>query len=39
MLRLREAGIGSVTLANFSGELPFFIARVLPLLKQAGLRQ
>jgi len=38
---LQSAGIDGVTLSfvNFRDELPFFIDRVLPLLKQAGLRQ
>jgi alkanesulfonate monooxygenase SsuD/methylene tetrahydromethanopterin reductase-like flavin-dependent oxidoreductase (luciferase family) len=41
LVRLHEAGIDGVTLSfvNFKDELPFFIARVLPLLQQAGLRQ
>jgi len=41
LLRLHAAGIDGVTLSfvNFRDELPFFIERVLPLLKQAGLRQ
>ena len=41
LLRLHAAGIDGVTLSfvNFRDELPFFIDRVLPLLKQAGLRQ
>ena len=41
LLRLHEAGIDGVTLSfvNFKDELPFFIDRVLPLLRQAGLRQ
>jgi alkanesulfonate monooxygenase SsuD/methylene tetrahydromethanopterin reductase-like flavin-dependent oxidoreductase (luciferase family) len=41
LVRLCEAGIDGVTLSfvNFRDELPFFIARVLPLLQQAGLRQ
>jgi alkanesulfonate monooxygenase SsuD/methylene tetrahydromethanopterin reductase-like flavin-dependent oxidoreductase (luciferase family) len=41
LIRLNAAGIDGVTLSfvNFRDELPFFIDRVLPLLKQAGLRQ
>jgi hypothetical protein len=41
LVRLKAAGIGGVTLSfvNFKDELPFFIARVLPLLRQAGLRR
>ncbi|HMF69459.1 MAG TPA: LLM class flavin-dependent oxidoreductase, partial [Phyllobacterium sp.] len=41
LVRLHAAGIDGVTLSfvNFRDELPFFIDRVLPLLKQAGLRQ
>jgi hypothetical protein len=36
-----SASIDGVTLSfvNFKAELPFFIERVLPLLRQAGLRQ
>jgi dimethylsulfone monooxygenase len=41
LVRLQSAGIDGVTLSfvNFRDELPFFIDRVLPLLKQAALRQ
>ena len=41
LLRLHAAGIDGVTLSfvNFKDELPFFIDHVLPLLRQAGLRQ
>ena len=41
LVRLHAEGIDGVTLSfvNFRDELPFFIERVLPLLKQAGLRQ
>jgi dimethylsulfone monooxygenase len=41
LVRLHASGIDGVTLSfvNFKHELPFFIDRVLPLLKQAGLRQ
>jgi len=40
LLRLQAAGIdGSPCRSSISNELPFFIDRVLPLLKQAGLRQ
>jgi alkanesulfonate monooxygenase SsuD/methylene tetrahydromethanopterin reductase-like flavin-dependent oxidoreductase (luciferase family) len=41
LVRLQSAGIDGVTLSfvNFKNELPFFIDRVLPLLRQAGLRQ
>jgi dimethylsulfone monooxygenase len=40
LVRLSGMGIDGVTLSfvNFKNELPFFIARVLPLLQQAGLR-
>ena len=40
LTRLHAEGIDGVTLSfvNFKDELPFFIERVLPLLKQAGLR-
>ena len=39
--RLQSAGIDGVTLSfvNFKNELPSFIDRVLPLLRQPGLRQ
>ena len=41
LVRLQAAGIDGVTLSfvNFKDELPFFIERVLPLLRQAGLRR
>ena len=41
LVRLQAAGIDGVKLSfvNFKNELPFFIDRVLPLLRQAGLRQ
>jgi hypothetical protein len=29
----------TLSFVNFKDELPFFIDRVLPLLRQAGLRQ
>ncbi len=40
-VRLQAAGIDGVTLSfvDFKDELPFFIARMLLLLRQAGLRQ
>ena len=40
MLRMAEAGFAGTTLSfvNFSNELPYFLATVLPLLEQAGLR-
>jgi dimethylsulfone monooxygenase len=40
LVRLSGMGIDGVTLSfvNFKHELPFFIARVLPLLRQVGLR-
>ena len=41
LVRLQSAGIDGVTLSfvNFKNELPSFIDRVLPLLRQPGLRQ
>ena len=41
LVRLSGMGIDGVTLSfvNFKDELPFFIDRVLPLLRQAGLRK
>jgi alkanesulfonate monooxygenase SsuD/methylene tetrahydromethanopterin reductase-like flavin-dependent oxidoreductase (luciferase family) len=41
LVRMHAAGIDGVTLSfvNFKDELPFFIDHVLPLLRQAGLRQ
>jgi dimethylsulfone monooxygenase len=38
--KLHEAGLAGTTLSffDFTAELPFFIERVLPLLKQRGLR-
>jgi dimethylsulfone monooxygenase len=41
LLRLKQAGIDGVQLAfyDFKPDLTFFGARVLPLLRQLGLRQ
>lgn len=41
IVALREAGFAgiSISFVNFVDELPFFIAEVLPLLEQAGLRR
>jgi alkanesulfonate monooxygenase SsuD/methylene tetrahydromethanopterin reductase-like flavin-dependent oxidoreductase (luciferase family) len=41
MLRMAEAGFAGTTVSfvNFRDELPYFIATVLPLLVEAGLRQ
>ena len=41
LVRLQAAGIDSMTLSfvDFKDQLPFFMDRVLPLLRQAGLRQ
>jgi FMNH2-dependent dimethyl sulfone monooxygenase len=40
MVRMHEAGFAGTTVSfvNFKDELPFFIERVLPLLREAGLR-
>jgi len=40
ILRIAEAGYGgaALTFVNYTEELPFFCDRVLPLLRQAGLR-
>jgi dimethylsulfone monooxygenase len=40
MVRMSEAGFAGTTVSfcNFRDELPFFIERVLPLLRDAGLR-
>lgn len=41
ILAMSEAGFAGVSISfvNFVGELPFFIANVLPLLEKAGLRR
>ncbi|MBV9431493.1 MAG: LLM class flavin-dependent oxidoreductase, partial [Hyphomicrobiales bacterium] len=41
MVRMHQAGFAGTTVSfvNFKEELPFFIAEVLPLLREAGLRQ
>lgn len=41
MVRMSEAGFAGTTVSfvNFRDELPFFIDAVLPLLREAGLRQ
>lgn len=41
IIALHEAGLAGVTTSffDFTGELPFFIENVLPILEEAGLRQ
>lgn len=41
MVRMSEAGFAGTTISfvNFRDELPYFIAEVLPLLREAGLRE
>ena len=41
MLRISEAGFAGTTLSfvNFTDELPYFLAEVMPLLVKAGLRR
>jgi alkanesulfonate monooxygenase SsuD/methylene tetrahydromethanopterin reductase-like flavin-dependent oxidoreductase (luciferase family) len=41
MLRMHQAGFAGTTVSfvNFKAELPYFIAEVLPLLREAGLRE
>ena len=41
MIRIAEAGFAGTTLTfvNFTDELPYFVAEVLPLLVRAGLRE
>ena len=41
MVRMHEAGFAGTTVSfvNFKAELPYFIAEVLPLLREAGLRE
>jgi dimethylsulfone monooxygenase len=41
MVKMREAGFAGTTVSfvNFKNELPYFIDKVLPLLREAGLRQ
>ena len=41
MVRMREIGFAGTTVSfvDFLGELPFFIDRVLPLMREAGLRE
>jgi alkanesulfonate monooxygenase SsuD/methylene tetrahydromethanopterin reductase-like flavin-dependent oxidoreductase (luciferase family) len=41
MIRMHRAGFAGTTVSfvNFKAELPYFIAEVLPLLREAGLRQ
>ena len=41
MVRMHQAGFAGTTVSfvNFKEELPYFIAEVLPLLREAGLRQ
>ena len=40
MQKIRRLGFEGTTISfvNFNDELPFFIERVLPLMRQAGLR-
>ncbi len=40
MVRMADAGFAGTTLSfvNFTAELPYFVANVLPLLERAGLR-
>ena len=40
MVRMSEAGFAGTTVSfvNFTDELPYFVATVLPLLREAGLR-
>jgi alkanesulfonate monooxygenase SsuD/methylene tetrahydromethanopterin reductase-like flavin-dependent oxidoreductase (luciferase family) len=40
MIRMSEAGFAGTTVSfvNFTNELPYFVAEVLPLLREAGLR-
>jgi alkanesulfonate monooxygenase SsuD/methylene tetrahydromethanopterin reductase-like flavin-dependent oxidoreductase (luciferase family) len=41
IVQIQELGFSGATLSfvNFNEELPFFVDRVLPLLRQAGLRE
>ena len=41
MVRMCEAGFAGTTVSfvNFKNELPYFIDEVLPLLREAGLRE
>ena len=41
IVRIHDLGFSGATLSfvNFNEELPFFVDRVLPLLRQAGLRE
>ena len=41
MIRMNEVGFAGTTISfvNFKNELPYFIERVLPLLRAAGLRE
>ena len=41
MVRMSEVGFAGTTVSfvNFKTELPYFIAAVLPLLREAGLRE
>jgi hypothetical protein len=40
MQKIQRLGFAGTTISfvNFNDELPFFIDRVLPLMRQAGLR-
>ncbi|WP_435170707.1 LLM class flavin-dependent oxidoreductase [Falsirhodobacter sp. 1013] len=41
MIRMAEAGFAGTTVSfvNFKDDMPFFLGKVLPLLKEAGLRE
>jgi len=41
MIRMHEVGFAGTTVSfvNFKNELPYFVDRVLPLLREAGLRE
>ena len=41
IIALHEAGLAGVTTSffDFTGELPYFINNVLPILEEAGLRE
>ena len=41
MVKMSEAGFAGTTVSfvNFKDELPYFIETVLPLLREAGLRE
>ena len=41
MVKIHQAGFAGTTVSfvNFKNELPYFIDKVMPLLREAGLRQ